>query len=192
MSPAQSNHYLLDVWAMVYAALGEAALPPLGLSPADLDAVLTVEPTVLQGWAEQADSIVRPRPGLLPALETNDQARIAAFVGDHGRGDCTIAVLLLPPVDRHALARLLRAVNQHFLTIWQQAAGDDEAAERMALSSTDQAALAAADERTIDRWSQLPIPLAEPRPGLLPALMTREEPQLAAFLESLDPTSIAP
>jgi hypothetical protein len=192
MSPARSNHYLLGFWAGAHAALSEAALPPLGLSTADIDAMLTVEPAVLQHWAERPDSIVRPRPGLLPALQANDQTRIAAFVGDHGGGDCTIAVLLLPPVDRHALARLLRAVNQHLLTVWQQAAGDDEQAERMALSSTDQAALAAADERTLTRWSQLPITLAEPRPGLLPALLAREEPQLAAFLSSFGPMSTAP
>ena len=80
MTPAQSNHHLLDFWAGTYAAFGEAALPPLGLSPADIDAVLTVEPTVLRHWAERSDSIVRPRPGLLPALQTQDQRRIETFL----------------------------------------------------------------------------------------------------------------
>ena len=42
MTPAQSNRYLLGFWAGAYAALGEAALSPLGLSPADIDAVLTI------------------------------------------------------------------------------------------------------------------------------------------------------
>ena len=176
MNPAQSNHYLLDVWAMVYAALGEAALPPLGLSPADLDAVLTVEPTVLQRWAEQPDSIVRPRPGLLPALQANDQALIATFLAlAHGANPCAAAT------------DLFRLANRQLLALWQQASGDDEQAEHMALSSADRAALAAADEVTLCRWMRLPITLAEPRPGLLPALMAREEPQLTAFLASLSP-----
>lgn len=174
MIPAQSNRYLLGFWAGAYAALGEAALPTLGLSPADIDAVLTVEPAVLHRWAEQPDSIVRPRPGLLSALQSDDRGRLEAFLaaGHDGRS-CT------------ATARLPRHANRHLLALWQQAAGDDEAAERMALSSTDRVALAAADELALRRWMRLPIILAEPRPGLLPALMAREEPQLTAFLDSL-------
>ena len=77
--------------------------------------------------------------------------------------------------------------NRQLLALWQQASGDDEQAEHMALSSADRAALAAADEVTLCRWMRLPITLAEPRPGLLPALMAREEPQLTAFLASLSP-----
>ena len=181
MTPAQSNHYLLDFWAGAYAALGEAVLPPLGLSPADIDAVLTVEPAVLQRWAEQPDSIVRPRPGLLPALHTRHQDRITIFLDlGHGASPCAAAE------DR------LRLANQHLLALWQPAIGDVECARRMALTTADCAALAAADEATLHRWMRLPITLAEPRPGLLPDLLAREEPQLAAFLDSLGPTSAAP
>jgi len=174
MSPAQSNRYLLGFWAGAYAALGEAALPPLGLSPADIDAVLTVEPAVLQRWAEQPDSIVRPRLGLLSALQSDDRGQLEAFlaVGHDGRS-CT------------ATARLPQPANRHLLALWQQAAGYDAAAERMALSGADRAALVGADELALRSWVRLPIALAEPRPGLLPALMTREEPQLVAFLDSL-------
>ena len=174
MTPAQSNRYLLGFWAGAYAALGEAALSPLGLSPADIDAVLTVEPTVLRHWAERSDSIVRPRPGLLPALQTQDQRRIETFLTAGCGGSRSMVTVLL-----------LRTANRYLLTTWQQASGDDEQAEHMALSGTDRVALAAADELTLDRWGQLPIALAEPRPGLLPDLLAREEPQLVAFLDSL-------
>jgi hypothetical protein len=181
MSPAQSNRYLLGFWSGAYAALGEDALPPLGLSPADIDAVLTVEPAVLHRWAEQPDSIVRPRPGLLSALQSDDRGQLEAFLGvSHDARSCT------------ATARLPQAANRHLLALWQQAAGDDEAAERMALSSTDRAALTTADELALGRWMRLPIALAEPRPGLLPALLKREEPQLTAFLDSLGPRSATP
>ena len=174
MTPAQSNNYLLGFWAGAYAAFGEIALPRLGLSPADIDAVLTVEPAVLHRWAEQPDSIVRPQPGLLPALQAQDRDHLETFLAACGIGRNCLATVRLP-----------QPANRHLLALWQQAAGDDEQAERMALSSADRVALAAADERTLDRWGQLPLSLAEPRPGLLPALLKREEPQLTAFLDSL-------
>lgn len=180
MTPAQSNRYLLGFWAGAYAALGEAALSPLGLSPADIDAVLTVEPAVLHRWADRPDSIVRPRSGLLPALQAQDQDCIATFLAAGYGG------------NNPATARLPRNANRHLLTVWQQANGDDGHAERMALTCADRAALAVADELALGRWVRLPIALAEPRPNLLPALLKREEPQLAAFLDSLGPTSAAP
>ena len=176
MTPAQSNRYLLDFWAGAYANLGEAALPPLGLSPADIDAVLTVEPAMLRLWADRQASIVRPRPGLLPALQTQDQSRIETFLtaGCSGHSEL-LTVYFLP------------SANQHLLALWRQASGDAEAAERMALSNADRVALTAANKRSLDRWGQLPIMLAEPRPGLLPDLLARYEPALAAFLDSLGP-----
>ncbi|MGE0147977.1 MAG: hypothetical protein AB7I59_01850 [Geminicoccaceae bacterium] len=210
MNPAQSNHYLLDVWAgatsvqatnryllnvweLAYAYVGEAMLPLFGLSDGDIDAVLTVAATTRRRWAEQPDSIVRPRPGLLPALQAKDQDRIASFRAlGHGAGMADVAdrpVLTEDLGGKHRdladTAELIRLENRLLLALWQQVAGDDEAAERTALSSADRVALAAADELTRQRCVQFPITLAEPRPGLLPALLKREEPQLTAFLESL-------
>ena len=69
MSLAQSNRYLLDVWAQAYTALGEAALPPLGLSPADIDAVLTVEP---------GTTILMEPAGFLSVAGSGDNAALVA------------------------------------------------------------------------------------------------------------------
>ena len=113
-----------------------------------------------------------PRPGLLPALQAQDRDRIATFlISGCENGPATT---LLP-----------RRANRHLLTVWRHANGDDEQAGHMALSSDDRAALAVVDELAWHRWIRLPITLAEPCPGLLPDLLAREEPQLVAFLDSL-------
>ena len=81
-------------------------------------------------------------------------------------------------------------MNVHLLTVWQQAAGDPALCEGFGLTAADLAVLKGVDAAILVDWSRLPIAVAVPRPGLLPGLFARAEPQLSAFLDSLSPSGL--
>ena len=80
MNTSHSNFHLLHCWALAYRTVGEAALPPFGLSEADLDAILTVDEAAWRRWAELPLSLVEPRRGLLTALRAGNEPRVHSFV----------------------------------------------------------------------------------------------------------------
>lgn len=171
---AGTNLHLLASWAAAYCAAGEAALPPFGLSEADIDAVLTVDEAAWRRWAALPLSLVEPRRGLLTALRAGNEHRVHSFVVN-GRG----------PLTTPAIGRLPVPVNGYLLATWRRAATEPEWSRRFALDNDDAAALDGAEDSAIEQWSKLPIALATPKPGLLAGLFEREEPRLVAFLSAL-------
>ena len=171
---ARTNLYLMESWAAAYRAAGEAALPPFGLSEADIDAVLTTGEPAWRHWAGGPLSLAQPRRGLLAALRAGNEHGVHSFVAS-ARG----------PLTTPAIGRLPRPANIHLLTAWRQAAGHPGLSRLFDLDAGDVAALDDAEDGAIERWSSLPIALATPRPGLLPGLFERQEPRLVAFLNAL-------
>ena len=107
MNTSETNYCVMQCWEIAYRMVGEAALPPFGLSEADIDAVLTVDELTCRRWAMSPISLVQPRRGLLTALRARNDARIYGFIAD-GRG----------PLTTPAITRLPYAANAHLLTAW--------------------------------------------------------------------------
>jgi hypothetical protein len=181
MSVQATNLYLMHSWELAYAFAGEAVLPLFGLSAGDIDAVLTVDVTTRNRWAATSPALALPRPGLLTARRGNDQPHLRACTT---QGHGSAAALTIP--------RLVQPMNVHLLTAWQQAAGDPALCESFGLTAGELAALKGVDAAILVGWSRLPLAVALPRPGLLPALMAQAEPQLTAFIASLSPPGPAP
>ena len=165
---------LLQCWALAYRTVGEAALPPFGLSEADIDAILTVDEAAWRRWAESA-----AEPGRAPARPAHRTAGRQRASRPQLRGPRPRAAD--DTGDRPAAG----AVNGYLLATWRRAATEPEWSRRFALDSEDVAALTAAEDSAVEQWSRLPIALATPRPGLLAGLFEREEPRLVAFLSAL-------
>ena len=164
---------LLQCWELAYRTVGEAALPPFGLSEADIDAILTVDEAAWRRWAMSPLSLVQPRRGLLTALRAGNDPRVHSFVVRPRAADDT--------GDRPAAG----AANAHLLATWRRAASNPDLSRLFDLDQEDVAALTAAEEAALEEWSTLPIALATPRPGLLPAMFEIAQPQLVAFLQSM-------
>ena len=181
MSVQATNLHLMSSWELAYAFAGEAVLPLFGLSGSDIDAVLTVDLATRSRWAATSPAFALPRPGLLTALRANDQPWLRERTTQgHGR------------VPALTITRLVQPMNVHLLAAWQQAAGDPALCESYGLTAGDLAALKGVDAAILVGWSRLPAAVALPRPGLLPALLARAEPQLTAFIASLSPPGPAP
>ena len=172
MTPSDINYLLLQHWITAYRAEGEKALPPFGLSKADADAITAVKDITLRHWAATSIVLVQPRPGLLTALRANDNPRVFSYISK-GRG----------PFFSPRLARLPHTANSQLLDTWCRAAGDAVACRSYGLDAADLAALSHVSETVLARWSQLPIAVAVPKPGLLPALYGDNPTRLIPFLD---------
>ena len=111
MNTSETNYCVMQCWEIAYRMVGEAALPPFGLSEADIDAVLTVDELTRRRWAMSPISLVQHRRGLLTALRARNDARIYGFIAD-GRGPLTTPAITQPalrrqrpPADRLATGR---------------------------------------------------------------------------------------
>ena len=111
MNTSREQPPVMQCWAIAYRTVGEAALPPFGLSEADLDAILTVDEAAWRRWAELPLSLVEPRRGLLTALRAGNEPRVHSFVVQ-GRG----------PLPTAAIGRLPAPVNGYLLATWRRAA----------------------------------------------------------------------
>lgn len=174
MTTTETNLAMLRCWQLAYRLAGEAALPAFGLSEADIDAVLTVDEATKRLWAELPTSLVAPRPGLLTALRAGDRLGVEAHRG-------RAASITGPP----RLERLPRVANTHLISAWAQAATNLGGSRMFDLAAEDVAALRGTSNTALRAWSELPIALATPKPGLLPGLFAQAEPRVTAFLDGL-------
>lgn len=172
MTPSDINYLLLQHWLTAYRTEGEKALPPFGLSKADADVITAVKDITLRHWAATSIVLVQPRRGLLTALRANDNPRVSSYISK-GRG----------PFFSPRLTRLPHTANSQLLDTWCRAAGDAAACRSYGLDAADLAALSHVSETVLARWSRLPIAVAVPKPGLLPALYGDNPTRLIPFLD---------
>ncbi|MFZ1430456.1 MAG: hypothetical protein WAS21_27230 [Geminicoccaceae bacterium] len=170
MSLQETNLYLLQCWHWSYQVGREAVLPLFGLTDDDIKTLLDADETTQRCWAGGPLALVQPLPGLLKALRDNKYPRVLSYIGRARQ----LAV-------NDMVARMAQPANARLLKAWQQALGNDRLALAFSLDAVDLAALNGASEADLTDWSHLPLAVATPRPGLLPAMRRPDPHRLVAY-----------
>lgn len=168
------NYLMLHTWRTLYPTAREAILRPFGLSADDMAIVAAADEMTVRRWANAPTALVQPRRGLLATLQANKRPRILAYIGQ-GRS----------PLSDRKLAPMPQAANTQLLFLWQRALGDPELTRYYELDEDDRLALARADASMLERWSRLPVALAIPKKGLLPALRKNDPRHLLPFFHDI-------
>lgn len=165
------NFLMLMSWRAAHTAAGSARLAPFGLTLEEIAAVRSADDAEIQRWSAIATPLVRPRPGLLPALRANRQAAIMGIIAA-ARG----------AQDPRAIGPLVQEANRLLLTRWCRAAHARENITRFELDEADVHALAQRSPELLQAWSALPLPIAVPKHGLIDALHHRSNLHLLAYV----------
>jgi len=171
------NFLILISWRTAHADAGSPMLAPFGLTPEEIAAVRSADDAEIQRWSGIATPLVRPRPGLLPALHANRRAAIMGFIA-----------ATLGPHNPRALCPLLQEANRLLLTRWRRAAHARENITRFELDEADVHALARRSPERLQAWSTLPLAIAVPKRGLIGALHRRSDLHLLAFVSPWEHT----
>lgn len=176
MSPSDINYnyLMLYTWRTLYPIAREAVLRPFGLSAGDMTIVAGADEMTVRRWANAPTALVQPRRGLLSALRANKRPLILAYIAQ-GRS----------PLSNPLLAPMPQAANTQLLFLWHRALGDPQLAQYYELDKDDRLALAQATASMLERWSQLPVALAIPKKGLLPALRKNNPRHLLPFFHDI-------
>jgi len=164
------NFLMLTSWRTAQTAAGNAMLAPFGLTPEEIAAVRSADEAEIQRWSAIATPLVRPRPGLLPALRATRRATIMGFIAD-----------TLGPRDSRTLAPLAEEANRLLLTRWCRAVQAGENITRFELDEADLHALVRRSPELLQAWATLPFSIAVPKRGLIGALHRRSDLHLLAF-----------
>jgi len=170
MTLLETNLYLLQCWLWSYQVGREAVLPLLGLAEDDIKTLLEADETTQRCWAGGPLAIVQPLPGLLKALGDDNYPRVMGYIGRARQ-----------PTVTEMVTRMAQPVNACLLKAWRQAIGNDRLALAFSLAAVDLAALNGASEADLADWSHLPLAVATPRPGLLPAMRRPDPRRLVAY-----------
>ena len=165
------NFLMLMSWRTAHAFAGSAMQAPFGLSAEEIAAVRAADDAEIQRWSAIATPLVRPRPGLLPALRANRRAAIMGIIAD-----------TLGPGDSRGIVALAEEANRLLLTRWRRAAHARENITRFELDEADVHALAQRSPELLQAWSALPLPIAVPKHGLIDALHHRSNLHLLAYV----------
>ena len=168
------NYLMLHTWRTLYPIAREAVLRPFGLSESDMAIVAAADEMTVRRWASAPTALVQPRRGLLSALQANKRPLILAYIAQ-GRS----------PLSNPQLAPMPQTANTQLLFLWQRALGDSQLARYYELDEDDRLALARAEASVLARWSRLPVALAIPKKGLLPALRKNDPRHLLPFLHDI-------
>jgi hypothetical protein len=164
------NFLMLMSWRTAHAFAGSAMQTLFGLSAEEIAAVGAADEAEIQRWSAIATPLVRPRPGLLPALRANRRATIMGFIADT-RG----------PGDSRAIVSWAQEANHLLLTRWWRAVHARENVTRFELDEADVHALARRSPELLQAWATLPFAIAVPKRGLIGALHRRSNLHLLAF-----------
>ena len=165
------NFLMLMSWRTAHAFAGSAMQAPFGLSAEEIAAVRAADDAEIQRWSALATPLVRPRPGLLPALRANRQAAIMGIVAAARDAQ-----------DPRAIGPLVQEANRLLLTRWCRAAHARENITRFELDEADVHALARPSPELLQAWSALPLPIAVPKRGLIDALHRGSNLHLLAYV----------
>ena len=170
MTLLETNLYLLQCWLWSYQVGREAVLPLLGLADDDIKSLLEADETTQRCWAAGPLAIVQPLPGLLKALRDNKYPRVLSYIGRARQ----LAV-------NDMVTRMAQPVNARLLKAWQQSLGNARLTLAFSLDTTDLAALNGASQANLADWSHLPLAVATPRSGLLPAMRRPDPHRLVTY-----------
>lgn len=165
------NFLMLMSWRTAHAFAGSAMQAPFGLSAEEIAAVRAADDAEIQRWSAIATPLVRPRPGLLPALRANRRAAIMGIIAD-----------TLGPGDSRGIVALAEEANRLLLTRWCRAVQSRQNTGPYDLDEADVHALARRSPELLQAWSALPLPIAVPKHGLIGALQRRSDLHLLAFV----------
>ena len=167
-----TNAGILRSWLMAYDVVDEAMLPPFGLSPVEIEAVITASSQDLHDWSGLATPLVQPRTGLLNALRHDLDAELAGFIAD-GR----------TPASGKTVHRLPRSFNRLILETWCAAIRGGEKLARFELDMDEIDVLGQLSPQQLNAWSRFPVAIAVPKPGLIKALRCSDSATLFAFVK---------
>lgn len=167
-----TNTGILRSWLMAYDVAGEAMLPPFGLSASEIDAVITASSQDLHDWSGLATPLVRPRMGLLRALRHDLEAELMGCIAD-GR----------TPESGQTVHRLPRSLNRLVLETWCAALRSGEKLSRFELDADEIDILSQLSPQQLNEWSQFPVAIAVPKPGLIKALCQNDSAMLFTFVK---------